>query len=84
LATSLDEFGWVLSASLDYVPWRTALDLGIRTVMIVSVAPARPPAAMLAITEDERLSMGTDNDRYMRIKQRMKCYSATEGLGRLD
>jgi hypothetical protein len=28
-----------------------------RTVTMVSAAPARPPAAMLAITEDEGLSM---------------------------
>jgi hypothetical protein len=84
LATSLDEFGWVLSASLGYVPWRTALDLGIRTVTIVSVAPARPPAAMLAITEGERLSMGANYDRCMGIKKRMKYYSANEGLGHLN
>ena len=35
-----------------------------RTVMMVSAAPARPPAAMLAITEDEDLSMAVQNEVY--------------------
>jgi hypothetical protein len=54
-----------------------------RTVTMVSAAPAIPPAAMLAITEDEYLSMAMYKTRYMRPTKRMKQHSATRGLGNL-